>query len=211
MKTFPPKNEDASLTAKGQKADRHVIKFNPQKIDFRPATLAGGKPIFDNSVWLRVPRDGFRCPITGLHHESFVELVLPCPSNDFNPPVEGRLLKCRTARHIDIKNDQLGINGLTQFHRFLAIARRGILLINRASLLKHLARPERDECYEDESNFYEIEAFNLPFGFFHLPEDRDFKQQLLDILDKRALERRRFLQGFVDARCVFQSMTSKAG
>ena len=172
MKTFPPKNEDASLTAKGQKADRHVIKFDTQ-VTCR-ATLDGGKPIFDNSVWLRVPRPGFRCPITGLCHESLSELGLPCPVNDVDPPVEGRLLKCRTAR-------------------------RGILLINRASLLKHLAQPERDECYYDEWNFNEIVAFNLPIEALDLPEDFAFKKQLLEILEKRALERRRFLQGFVDA------------
>jgi len=75
--------------------------------------LEGGRPVFDNTVWLRLPRPGARCQITGLSRSSLAELVRPCPRNDFSPPVEARLLKRRDAR-------------------------RGVLLINKASLLAFL-------------------------------------------------------------------------
>ncbi len=87
--------------------------------------LDAGKPIFDNSVWLRLPRPGARCPITGLSRSSLAELVRPCPRNDFSPPVEARLLKRRTAR-------------------------RGVLLINRASLLTHIAELPTPESHTQE-------------------------------------------------------------
>lgn len=85
---------------------------------FEPVTsaprLERGRPVFDSAAWLRLPRPGARCPVSGLSRTTLAELVRPCPRNGYRPPVEARLLKRRDAR-------------------------RGVLLISRASLLGFLA------------------------------------------------------------------------
>lgn len=75
--------------------------------------LDGPRAIFDPAVWLRLPRPGSRCPVSGLSRSTLAELVRPCPRNDYAPPVESRLLKRKGAA-------------------------RGVLLINRASLLSFI-------------------------------------------------------------------------
>jgi len=76
--------------------------------------LEGGRPVFDSNAWLRLPRPGTRCPVSGLSRTTLAELVRPCPRNGYRPPVEARLLKRRDAR-------------------------RGVLLISRESLLGYLS------------------------------------------------------------------------
>jgi hypothetical protein len=71
--------------------------------------LDGPRAVFD-SQWIRLPRPGDRCPLTGLSRSTLAELVRPCERNDYAPPVESRLLKRKGAA-------------------------RGVLLINRQSLL----------------------------------------------------------------------------
>lgn len=72
--------------------------------------LDGPRAVFDSSVWIRLPRPGSRCPVSGLSRSTLAELVRPCPRNDYAPPVESRLLKRKGAA-------------------------RGVLLVSRASLL----------------------------------------------------------------------------
>lgn len=69
--------------------------------------LERGRPVFDQSVWLRLPRPGDRCPISGLSRSTLAELVRPCERNDYKPPVEARLLKRRgTARGVLLVSKQ---------------------------------------------------------------------------------------------------------
>ena len=75
--------------------------------------LERGRPVFDQSAWIRLPRAGTRCPVSGLSRTTLAELVRPCPRNGYCPLVEARLLKRRDAR-------------------------RGVLLISRDSLLGYL-------------------------------------------------------------------------
>lgn len=76
--------------------------------------LIAGRPVFDQTIWLRLPRPGDRCPISGLSRSTLSELVRPCARNNFAPPVAARLLKRRDAR-------------------------RGVLLVSRESLLGYLS------------------------------------------------------------------------
>lgn len=76
--------------------------------------LEGSKPAYDNSVWLRLPRPGSRCPVSGLSRSSLAELARPCARNNYCPPVDAKVLKRRGAS-------------------------RGLLLISRESLLAFLA------------------------------------------------------------------------
>jgi hypothetical protein len=75
--------------------------------------LEGGRPVFDQITWLRLPRPKSRCPVSGLSRSSLVELVRPGPRNQFNPPVEGRVLKRKGAA-------------------------RGIVLVSQQSLLSYI-------------------------------------------------------------------------
>ncbi|MCC6414604.1 MAG: hypothetical protein IT582_01670 [Opitutaceae bacterium] len=52
-----------------------------------------GRPVFDSTVWLRLPRPGTRCPVSGLSRSTLAELVRPCERNDYRPPVPARVLK----------------------------------------------------------------------------------------------------------------------
>lgn len=57
---------------------------------------------------IRLPKVGARCPHTGLSRSSLNELILPCPANNFRPPVKSGLIKkqgaSRGVRVIDYKN-----------------------------------------------------------------------------------------------------------
>ncbi len=69
--------------------------------------------VFNPTEWLRLVRPGERCPVSGLSRSTLVELVRPCERNGFRPPVE--------AKHLKRKGTS-----------------RGIVLVNRASLLAYL-------------------------------------------------------------------------
>ena len=91
--------------------------------------LDGTRAVFD-SQWIRLPRPGNRCPLTGLSRSTLAELVRPCERNAYAPPVESRLLKRKHAA-------------------------RGVLLINRASLLAFIdgqPAPTRAEATENASD-----------------------------------------------------------
>ncbi len=76
--------------------------------------LDGNRAVFDASAWIRLPRPGTRCPVSGLSRSGLAELVRPCPRNSYRAPVEARVLKRRGAA-------------------------RGVLLVNRAALLAYIA------------------------------------------------------------------------
>ncbi len=77
------------------------------------AKSAAKQPVGDTTAWIRLPRAGTRCTLTGLSRSSLAELVRPCARNGFKAPVAARVLKQRDAV-------------------------RGILLISRESLLGYL-------------------------------------------------------------------------
>ena len=89
-----------------------------QDHSFDPVTSAPriqrGQPVFDAYAWIRLPRPGTRCPVSGLSRSGLAELVRPCPRNSYRAPVEARVLKRRGAA-------------------------RGVLLVNRAALLAYIA------------------------------------------------------------------------
>lgn len=70
-------------------------------------------PALQDAEYLRLPRPGQRCPMTGLSRTTLCELTLPSPDNNYKPPVRSVVIKKRNAI-------------------------RGIRLINRASLLDYL-------------------------------------------------------------------------
>lgn len=76
--------------------------------------LDGPRAVFDSQAWLRLPRPGSRCPVSGLSRSTLAELVRPCERNGFRPPVDARVLKRKGAA-------------------------RGVVLINRAALLDFIA------------------------------------------------------------------------
>lgn len=96
------------------------MKENPTPAQPAPH-LDGNRAVFDASAWIRLPRPGTRCPVSGLSRSTLAELVRPCPRNSFRPPVEARLLKRRGAS-------------------------RGVLLINRAALLAYIAEQPAPEA-----------------------------------------------------------------
>ncbi len=78
--------------------------------------LSGGS--LQNSfqpVFIRLPKSGTRCPLTGLSRSALNGLILPTPANNYRPPVQSKILK--QNRH----------------------ATRGIRLVMVSSLLAHLA------------------------------------------------------------------------
>jgi hypothetical protein len=66
------------------------------------------------TTWIRLPRAGSRCNVSGLSRSTLAELCRPNKRNDFNPPVESRILRQRGAV-------------------------RGVLLINRLALCAFIA------------------------------------------------------------------------
>lgn len=75
--------------------------------------LQAGRLFFDESEWLRLPKPGTRCEVSGLSRTTLAELVCPGKKNGFQPPVAARFLKRRNAS-------------------------RGIVLISRRSLLEFI-------------------------------------------------------------------------
>jgi hypothetical protein len=63
--------------------------------------------------WIRLPRSGALCPWTGLTRTAMDQLVRPQACNGFKPPVRSRILRAKGER-------------------------RGIRLVDYASLLAHL-------------------------------------------------------------------------
>lgn len=47
---------------------------------------------------IRLPKPGTLCPVTGLARSALNELILPCPANDFSPPVKSFSLRRKGAR-----------------------------------------------------------------------------------------------------------------
>ncbi len=45
--------------------------------------------------FIRLPRNGSKCPLTGLGRSSLNSLVLPCESNNHKPPVKSIVLRKR--------------------------------------------------------------------------------------------------------------------
>lgn len=82
--------------------------------------------VFDSAAWLRLPRAGQRCPVSGLSRSGLVELVRPCERNDYRPQV--------AARHLRRKGTQ-----------------RGVVLIEVASLRAYLdSLPTLAESYASD-------------------------------------------------------------
>jgi hypothetical protein len=75
--------------------------------------------------YVRLPRPGDRCKLTGLSRSTMAELAVPGKDNDFKPPVKSLLIKKRGAQ-------------------------RGIRLINYDSLLEYLKRLEADPCEPEQ-------------------------------------------------------------
>lgn len=74
--------------------------------------LEAGRPVYDQT-WIRLPRPGTRCPVSGLSRSTLAELVRPCERNGYCPPVEARMLKRKGSA-------------------------RGVLLVSRTALLCYL-------------------------------------------------------------------------
>lgn len=83
-----------------------------------PTTAAVTTPEF-----VRLPRPGFRCPVTGLSRSTLNELVLPSAANEFRPPVRSHVLR---------KSGSL----------------RGIRLISLRSLLDHIQAQSEKASHE---------------------------------------------------------------
>ena len=94
----------------------------PQLTPPAPHLEKSGRPVYDQT-WIRLPRAGTKCEVSGLSRSTLAELVRPCERNGFRPPVEARMLRRKGSS-------------------------RGVLLINRAALLEflnELPAPERAE------------------------------------------------------------------
>ena len=64
-----------------------MIKPNPTKQTIE------SKYMENKTEFIRLPKTGKRCPITGLSRSAINLLVLPCKENDFKPPVKSHSLK----------------------------------------------------------------------------------------------------------------------
>jgi hypothetical protein len=49
--------------------------------------------LINKNEFIRLPKSGSRCEITGLSRSAINLLVLPCKENDFKPPVKSHSLK----------------------------------------------------------------------------------------------------------------------
>ena len=63
-----------------------------QKLGKHPEIGIDTKP-----EWLRLPKPGRRCQLTGLSRTTLNELTIPGTANDYRPPVKSVLLKKRGA------------------------------------------------------------------------------------------------------------------
>lgn len=59
------------------------------------ARQATAKPtrVAHSPEWIRLPRSGERCPLTGLSRTTLNALILPTNGNGNKPPVKSRVLK----------------------------------------------------------------------------------------------------------------------
>jgi len=100
------------------------MSTSPQIIPSAPR-LEHGRPVFD-STWIRLPRAGTRCPVSGLSRSTLAELVRPCERNAYRPPVEARMLKRKGST-------------------------RGVLLISRNALLEYLSELPAPEVTQKQT------------------------------------------------------------
>lgn len=77
--------------------------------------------IYSNLEWLRLPKAGTRCTISGLSRTGLCELTVACERNNFRPPVRSVLIKKRGAQ-------------------------RGVRLIDKNSLASYLNRLAEEQC-----------------------------------------------------------------
>ena len=89
--------------------------------------LEAGRPVFDTATWLRLPRAGSRCTVSGLSRSTLAELVRPCARNDYQPQVDARILKRKGTQ-------------------------RGVLLINRAALLAFIEEQPTPSMHDSPSS-----------------------------------------------------------
>jgi hypothetical protein len=62
-----------------------------------PVPKEDAPPGAEASEFLRLPRPGTRCPVTGLSRSYLNLLVLPCEQNGHKPPVRSFVLRRRGA------------------------------------------------------------------------------------------------------------------
>ena len=59
-------------------------------------------------IWIRLPKQGSRCPHTGLSRGVMHRLVAPCKENSFSPPVKSKQIlkdgKKRGVRLVDFQS-----------------------------------------------------------------------------------------------------------
>lgn len=48
-------------------------------------------------LYIRLPKSGTQCPLTGLVRSSYNALILPTAANNYRPPVKSVVLKSRNA------------------------------------------------------------------------------------------------------------------
>lgn len=53
--------------------------------------------VVSDPAFIRFPKPGRRCPVTGLSRSSLYQLVLPSEANGYNPPVRSAVIKNRCA------------------------------------------------------------------------------------------------------------------
>lgn len=82
-------------------------------------TTTASRAIKRDPVFIRLPKTGTLCPYSALTRSKLNELILPCPANNFAPPVRS-VVVCR--------------NGKT----------RGVRLISFRSLMDYLNAPNTE-------------------------------------------------------------------
>lgn len=87
--------------------------MNATTLDPQVTQLEAGRAVYNPTCWDRLPRPKQRCPISGLSRSTLVGLIRPNCRNQYDPPVSSRILKQKGAS-------------------------RGIVLINRQSLLAYI-------------------------------------------------------------------------
>ena len=70
----------------------------------------------NQTEFIRLPKSGTRCPVSGLSRSALNELVLPSEKNHFRPPVRSHSLRkpgqIKGVRLIDVKALKEFIRGL---------------------------------------------------------------------------------------------------
>ncbi len=63
-----------------------------------PVTMPPASGILQRDPeFIRLPKTGTLCPYTGNSRSKLNELILPCPANDFKPPVKSVCLRQKGA------------------------------------------------------------------------------------------------------------------